>query len=56
MIDEYMAHYHAERYHQGLEGELIRPMSGANDTPVDGPIRCHARLGGMLNHYYREAA
>lgn len=22
----------------------------------DGPIHCRSRLGGLLNHYYREAA
>jgi putative transposase len=56
VIKEYVAHYHGERYHQGLDGQLIRPMTAANDTPVDGPIRCRQRLGGVLSYYYREAA
>ena len=55
LIKEYVAHDHGERYHQGLDGQLIRPVTAANDTPVDGPIRCRQRLGGVLS-YYREAA
>ncbi len=56
VIKEYMAHYLAERYHQALDGQLIRPVKFANDRKVDGPIRCRQRLGGMLQFYYREAA
>ena len=55
-VEEYMAHYLDERYHQALDGQLIRPGGAANDTPGDGPIRCKQRLGGMLNYYYRAAA
>ena len=46
-IAQYMAHYHAERNHQGLENHLIRPESwhAAND----GLVHRRARLGGMLN-------
>ena len=53
-IDEYMAHYHEERNHQGLENGLIRTAvaSAANDSP----IHRRKRLGGMLNYYYRAAA
>ena len=52
-VSEFIAHYHCERNHQGLENNLIRPCSGdANDRPV----RCRQRLGGMLNFYHRMAA
>ena len=53
-ITEYMTHFHAERNHQGLENRLIRaqPELAAN---VD-LVRRRARLGGMLNYYYRAAA
>lgn len=47
-----MAHYHAERNHQGLENRLLRP------TPVitlSQPVRQRQRLGGMLNYYFRAA-
>jgi transposase InsO family protein len=53
LIREYMAHYHMERPHQGLDGKLIQP---ANDHAADGPLVRRERLGGLLNHYYREAA
>jgi hypothetical protein len=53
-VDEYMAHYHQERNHQGLGNRLIRAtaVAAANDSPIDR----HARLGGMLNFYSRAAA
>jgi len=53
-VSEYMFHYHAERNHQGLENRLLYTP---RLVPADsGPIGCHARLGGMLNFYYRKAA
>ena len=53
-VAEYMEHYHKERNHQGLENRLIHAsvVVAAND----GAIHRHARLGGMLNFYYRQAA
>ena len=53
-IDEYMAHYHGERNHQGLENRLIRPSPryAANAAC----IQRRPRLGGMLNYYYRAPA
>ncbi len=53
LIREYMAHYHAERPHQGLGGAFVQP---ANDRAADGPLVRRERLGGLLNYYYREAA
>ena len=53
LIREYMAHYHEERPHQGLGGEFIQP---AKDCAANGPLVRRARLGGLLNYYYREAA
>ena len=55
VISEYMDYYHHERFHQGIGGALIRP-SAANDNSENGPVRRRARLGGLLNFYYREAA
>jgi transposase len=54
VIKEFMAHYHRERFHQGLGGQLIEKQ--ATSTAPSGPLRCRSRLGGMLNYYYREAA
>jgi putative transposase len=53
-IREFVTHYHFERNHQGLNNRLI---ISSNGQPVKtGPVRKRRRLGGMLNHYYREAA
>ena len=53
-IQEYMAHHHTERNHQGIENRLIH--STHLDTLSRQPVRRRDRLGGMLNYYYREAA
>jgi transposase InsO family protein len=53
LIREYMAHYHAERPHQGLGGVFVQL---SNDHAADGPLVRRERLGGLLNYYYREAA
>jgi hypothetical protein len=45
-------HYHRERNHQGLQDKLIMPTPA---DPLDGPIRCRPRLGGLLRYYYRAA-
>ncbi len=51
VLGEYVAHYHAERNHQGLDNELI---DGADVRNV-GRVECDERLGGLLK-YYRRAA
>ncbi len=56
VINEYVSHYHEQRYHQGLDGQLIQPSMAANDDEDVGPVKCQSRLGGVLNYYYREAA
>ena len=47
-------HYHRERNHRGLDNRLIQLP--AVETADHYPIRCHSRLSGMLNFYYRETA
>jgi hypothetical protein len=54
-LNEYRAHYHHERNHQG-KGNVILCPSGSQDTVHAGPIRCRERLGGLLKYYTREAA
>ena len=49
-ISEYMAHYHTERAHQGLDNEIIDPIRQG-----EGKIVCHERLGGLLKFYRRAA-
>jgi putative transposase len=53
-VQEFVAHYHRERNHQGLGNQLI--IADETHAGNGGAIRCRERLGGMLNYYYREAA
>ena len=53
-LNEYLAHYHTERNHQGLGNRLLDPTHEAGST--DDSIQHRERLGGILNFYYREAA
>ena len=48
-ISEFMAHYHMERNHQGIENQLIQPAA----TPIVPSPQVHRRqrLGGMLSFY-----
>jgi putative transposase len=57
LLSEYLVHYTRERFHQGLDGELIAPSSiSENDNSASDGIRCRSRLGGLLNYYHRVAA
>ena len=51
-IHEYVAHYHYERNHQGLDNELIVGVTSPRRT---GTVRCAQRLGGLLNSDHRAA-
>ena len=54
-LSEYMTHFHQERNHQGMNKRLL--YSAANDDSYYGSAASkRARLGGILNYYYREAA
>ena len=52
-IEEFVAHYHSERNHQGIGNVIPFPARG---SPVTGAIRRRERLGGLLNFYERTAA
>jgi putative transposase len=52
-VREFIAHYHAERNHQGIGNLLIVPDRCL--THNDGLVRCRSRLGGILNYYDRAA-
>jgi transposase InsO family protein len=52
LVREYVTHYHEERPHQSLSGRLI----AASTDRGRGSLARRQRLGGLLNHYYREAA
>ena len=53
-VQEFVAHYHGERNHQGLENRLIQAEDG--HLGATGAIQQRQRLGGLLNYYYRAAA
>jgi putative transposase len=54
VIHQYLAHYHTERNHQGLDNRLIAP-EGVDGCQTGHVVR-RERLGGLLSYYYREAA
>ncbi|HEY5869939.1 MAG TPA: transposase, partial [Candidatus Tectomicrobia bacterium] len=54
IIQQYLAHYHAERNHQGLGNQLLVPTADYGNH--SGQVRCRDRLGGLLRYYYRDAA
>ena len=53
VLDQFMAHYHNERNHQGLSNKLLFPNSQHIGS---GAMVRRQRLGGLLNYYYRRAA
>ena len=53
-VEQYVAHFHQERPHQGLANQIIEP--GFKCWNRVGEVRCRKRLGGLLKYYYREAA
>jgi transposase InsO family protein len=52
-LQEFVAHYHRERNHQGLANELIEQPPAQR---VTGAVRLRQCVGGILNFYYRSAA
>jgi hypothetical protein len=53
-LSEYVAHYQAERNHQGKSNVLLFPR--VTETLRGGPVQCRERLGGLLRYYHQEAA
>ena len=51
-VDQFVAHYHGERNHQGLGNELIGPQCHQNGGTH---VFCRERLGGLLRYYHRAA-
>ncbi len=52
MLDEFVAHYHGERNHQGLGNDLIAPGPRLFGGTY---VRCRERLGGLLRYCHRAA-
>jgi hypothetical protein len=55
VLQEYVAHHHAERPHQGKGNVMLFPAKRTQQRN-EGPIRCRERLGGLLKFYDWEAA
>jgi putative transposase len=55
-LQQYVAHYHEERNHQGRQNQLLFPRHGKRVSTKEGAIRCGERLGGLLKYYEHEAA
>ncbi len=53
-IQQYLAHYHHKRNHQGLDNQLI--IREEIISCQTGHVVRRKRLGGLLSFYHREAA
>ena len=51
---EFLAHFHAERNHQGLDHRIIEP--GDEVGKRHDSVVCRERLGGLLEYYFRQIA
>ncbi len=53
-VVQFLEFYNRERFHQGMDNELLTPLNSVGTT--DGELVCRERLGGMLKYYSRQAA
>ena len=66
LVSEMVAYYHEDRPHQAkgnqvlVTGRSVVPLEGEQESLTEaetgGAIACRYRLGGLLKHYYHEAA
>ncbi len=56
VLQEYLAHYHQERNHQGKGNVLLFPSCKAPTTCRNQSVCCRERLGGLLKYYHRQPA
>ncbi len=55
LIDSFIKHYYAHRPHQGRD--IGNNVLDSDFIPLEhGAEKSEARLGGLLRHYYRDAA
>ena len=50
-LHQYLAHYHTERNHQGLDNQLITREEAVGGQT--GQVVRRERLGGLLSYYRR---
>jgi putative transposase len=55
VLNEYVAHYHTERPHQG-KGNMILFPPDHSEQRREGPVCYRVRLGRLLKYYDRKAA
>ena len=53
-LNEYLAHFHAERPHQGKGNVLLFPEPADRASPANR-VACRQRLGGLLRYYAHAA-
>jgi len=51
VLEEFLAHYHQARPHQGLEQRVPAPSRTPERHPAGDQIERHDRLGGLLHEY-----
>lgn len=67
LVSQFVDYYHRRRPHQGKDNEVLvrrgrrrKPHAphppAENDVVPLAEVRCESRLGGLLKHYYRQAA
>jgi transposase InsO family protein len=52
-VVQYLAHYNAERAHQGVGNRRLSAVPPSEASPGHGEVVCDERLGGLLKSYRR---
>ena len=55
ILSEYIRHYNTHRPHQSRDQRAPRDNHWPVAIPIDGPIRRHQVVGGLINEYHRAA-
>ncbi len=53
-LSSYLAYYHTQRSHQGLDQAIPAEIERPVECPATGPIRTREILGGLYHVYYRD--
>ena len=55
VMKAYLTHYNTHRPHQSRDQHAPNDEHQSVTVPIDGPIRRHQVLGGVINEYHRAA-